>query len=109
MPTEHTEAIWLDEHGVVTLIELAECSGFSETELRDLVDLGALSPLEDEAQELRFDARCIVAARTASRLRHDFELDVHGLALALSLLERVQDLEAEVNRLRASLPRVLRR
>ena len=106
MPAELTEAIWLDEHGVVTLIELAECSGLSEGELRDLVDLGALSPVEAETQDLQFNARCIVAARTACRLRNDFELDVHGLALALSLLERVQELEAEVNRLRAALPRM---
>ena len=108
MPAELTEAIWLDERGVVTLIELAECSGFTEEELRDLVDLGALEPLEIDAPELRFDARCIVAARTASRLRYDFELDTHGLALALSLLERVQELEAEVCRLQANLPRMLR-
>ena len=108
MPAELTEAIWLDERGVVTIVELAQCSGLSERELRDLVELGALSPLEAEEHELRFDARCIVAARTASRLRHDFELDVHGLALALSLLERVQELEAEVNRLRAAFPRMLR-
>ena len=108
MPAELTEAIWLDEHGVVTLIELAECSGLSEGELRDLVDMGALLPLQAEAPDLRFDARCIVAARTACRLRNDFELEPHGLALALSLLERVQELEAEVNHLRAALPRMLR-
>ena len=105
---ELTEAVWLDEHGVVTLIELAECSGLGEDELRNLVELGALEPLEPEKATLRFDARCIVAARAASRLRRDFELDVQGLALALSLLERVQELEAEVCRLQANLPRMLR-
>jgi chaperone modulatory protein CbpM len=108
MPAELTETVWLDEHGVVTLIELAECSGFTEGELRDLVDVGALSPLDAASPELRFDARCIVAARTASRLRYDLELDPDALALALSLLERVQELEAEVSRLRANLPRMLR-
>jgi len=41
MPANLTEAVWLDERGVVTLIELAECSGFTEDELRDLVELGA--------------------------------------------------------------------
>ena len=108
MPANLTEAVWLDEHGIVTLVELAECSGFTESELRDLVELGALNPLEAEAPDLRFDARCIVSARMACRLRSDFELDAHGLALALSLLERVQDLEAEVCRLQANLPRILR-
>jgi chaperone modulatory protein CbpM len=91
---EHTEAVWLDERGAVSLIELAECSGFSEGELRELVELGALEPLDPQATQWSFAARCISSARTASRLRSDFELDNQGLALELSLLERVQELEA---------------
>lgn len=109
MKVELTEAIWLDERGALTLVELSECSGLSEAELRDLVELGALAPLDPDAFELAFGARCIVAARTACRLRNDFELDVHGLAVVLSLLERVDELETEVRHLRANLPGLLRR
>ena len=109
MKVELTDALWLDERGAVTLIELAECSGLSEAELRELVDLGALEPLEQSANEWRFEAQCIVSARAAGRLRHDFELDTPGLAVALSLLERVHELESELQRLRARLPRMLPR
>jgi chaperone modulatory protein CbpM len=105
---EHTEALWLDEHGAVTLIELAECSGLTESELRDLVELGALEPLDVEATQWSFAAHCISSARKASRLRNDFELDNHGLALVLSLLERVQELETALQRLSARLPRMPR-
>lgn len=108
MKLEHTEAVWLDERGAVTLIELAECSGFSEGELRELVELGALEPLNPEATQWSFAARCISSARTASRLRNDFELDNQGLALVLSLLDRVQELEAALQRLNARLPRMPR-
>jgi chaperone modulatory protein CbpM len=90
----------------VTLIELAECSGLSETELRDLVELGALQPVDPEAGDPSFAARCISAARAARRLRNDFELDSQGLALVLSLLERVQELENALQRLNARLPRL---
>jgi hypothetical protein len=38
-------------------------------------------------------------------LRDDFELDVDGLALVLSLLERIRGLESEVRGLQAKLPR----
>lgn len=107
MRVELTEAVWLDERGALTLVELSECSGLSEAELRDLVELGALAPLDPDAAELGFGTRCIVAARTACRLRKDFELDLHGLALVLTLLERVEGLEAEVRHLRANLPRLL--
>jgi chaperone modulatory protein CbpM len=105
---ELTEAVWLDERGAMTLVELAESSGLSETELRDLVDLGALEPLNPDATDWNFGTKCIVAARTAFRLRNDFELDTHGLAVVLSLLERVQELEAELQRLQARLPRMHR-
>jgi len=98
--------VWLDERGEITLIELAECSGLTESELRDLVDLGALAPLDPEAPQWSFAARCISSARAARRLRSDFELDSHGLALVLSLLERVQELEASLQRLSARLPRM---
>jgi chaperone modulatory protein CbpM len=105
---EHTEAIWLDERGAVTLIELSECSGLSEVELRALVELGALEPVDPEASEWSFAARCISSARVASRLRSDFELDSQGLALVLSLLDRVQELENALQRLNARLPRMPR-
>lgn len=108
MNLELTETVWLDERGTVTLVELAECSGLTEAELRELVDMGALEPLDTSAPQLSFGARCIVAARMAFRLRNDFELDAHALAIALSLLERVNELEAELQRMRARLPRVIR-
>lgn len=106
MQLEHTEAVWLDERGAVTLIELSECSGLTESEVRDLVELGALEPVDPEAAQWCFAPRCISAARAASRLRTDFELDPHGLALVLSLLERVQELESALQRLNARLPRM---
>ena len=108
MKVELTEAVWLDERGAVTLVELSQCSGLSEGELRDLVELGALEPLDAEASEWSFTAQCISAARTARRLRNDFELDSQGLALVLSLLERVQELENAMQRLNARLPRMPR-
>jgi chaperone modulatory protein CbpM len=108
MKVELTETVWLDERGVVTLVELAECSGLTEPELIELVELGALEPLESGAADLRFRAQCIAAARAASRLRNDFELDAHGLALVLSLLDRVHELESELRRAHARLPRMAR-
>jgi chaperone modulatory protein CbpM len=96
--------MWLDEHGAVSLGELAECSGLTEPELRELVDAGALAPLDENASQWRFGSRCIVVARAACRLRDDLDLDTSGVAVALSLLERVHELEAELARMRARLP-----
>jgi chaperone modulatory protein CbpM len=108
MKVELTEAVWLEERGAITLGELAECSGLTEPELKDLVALGAIEPVDPDAQHWNFAARCIVSARAACRLRNDFELDVQGLALVMSLLDRVEELETELQHLHARVPRMLR-
>ena len=103
--TIETEVLWLDEHRVVSLTELVEVSGLGENELLELVNTGALPARDSPGGGLAFSARVVTMARTACRLRDDFELDTRGLAVALRLLERVRDLEGEVARLRAQLPR----
>ena len=99
-----TEVLWLDEHRVVSLSELIELSGLREAELLELVHSGALQ-VRDVAGGYSFSASMITVARTASRLRDDLELDTQALSVALKLLERVRDLETEIARLRALLPR----
>ena len=97
-------AMWLHEQHELLLEELCELSGLSETELRELVDYGVLAPIDSNAQHWTFSADRLIVARSARRLRRDFDLDPHGVALAVTLLERVHDLEEELRELRAKLP-----
>jgi chaperone modulatory protein CbpM len=105
MKAEPTDALWLDEHDVVSLPELAKASGLSEADLRELVDCGALVPIDLESVQWTFSGNCVVSVRTARRLRNDFELDVHALALALQFIDRIRELEAQLRDLRAQMPR----
>ncbi|MEO8018079.1 MAG: chaperone modulator CbpM [Pseudomonadota bacterium] len=102
--SSETEVLWLDEHRVVSLLELIELSGLREAELLELVHSGALQ-VHSIAGGYHFTARMVTVARTASRLRDDLELDMRALGVALKLLERVRDLEEELSRLRAQIPR----
>ena len=102
MKIEH--AMWLDEQHELLLEELCELSGLSEAELRELVDYGVLAPIDSDAQHWTFSADRLVLARSARRLRKDFDLDPHGVALVVTLLERVRDLEEQLRDLRAKLP-----
>jgi chaperone modulatory protein CbpM len=104
MRVELTEVLWLEEHHELSLTELAELSGLTEAELREVVDCGAIAPIDPQAGTPTFRADDIAVARTAARLRHAFELDAQGLALAMALLDRVHDLEAQLRRLQAQVP-----
>jgi hypothetical protein len=104
MRVEITDAVWLDERQQFSLAELADLSGLSEPELRQLIDYETLLPTDPRADEARFGAHCLVTARMACRLRNDFDLDSGSLALALTLLERIRALEAQLRALRAQTP-----
>ncbi len=47
----------------------------------------------------------VVVARTAGRLRREFDLDAHGLAVVMRFLARIEELEAELQALRAGVAR----
>ena len=104
MKVEITEAMWLDERHEVSLAQLADLSGLSQEDLRQLIEYEALLPANPAAAEATFGADCLVAARAAYRLRNDFDLDTGALALALRLLERIRGLEAELRAVHAQMP-----
>lgn len=105
MRIELTELLWLDQQRDFSLVDIVELSGLPEAELRALVECGVLAPADPTAAEWRFGADCLLAARAACRLREDFELDSQGLAVALTLMERIHDLERQLGELRARSPR----
>lgn len=96
---EHSEFVWLDEHHEVTLDELATLSGLTQQELHLLVDNGALVPNNPEAESWHFSSHCIVSIRTLSKLKQDFELEPNAFALTLVFLERIRQLEMQLQRL----------
>ncbi|AMO95681.1 merR HTH regulatory family protein [Collimonas fungivorans] len=98
------EAVWLNDIEVCSLDELAEFSGLSHDELAELVAIGAIEPDRNTASSYVFRAQTIVLARTARRLRDDFELDTHGVAMALNLLQKIHTLEARLAAVDAKLP-----
>jgi chaperone modulatory protein CbpM len=104
MRIEITEATWLDESVEFSLTELAELSGLPAELLRQLVEYEALAPSDPSAAVPTFKAHCLFDARTAHRLREDFDLEAPGLALALALLERVRELESRLKAVECLLP-----
>jgi chaperone modulatory protein CbpM len=105
MKLEQADAVWLDAQHEFSFAELEQFSGLSEAELRELVDYGVLTPSDPQGAEWTFGGDIVVTMRVAGRLRDDLELDPQALALALTLIGRIRDLEAQLRSLRAQLPR----
>ena len=93
----------LTEQFEIELDELVGATGLTQDEVFELIEYGVFQPVGHTRVQWRFSARSITLGRSASRLRADFELGIPGLALVAALLERIEALEAEVNRLRCEL------
>ena len=103
MATDRDDVLWLHAQGQVSIDELSESCGLPVASLRELVEYGALVPMDLAASEWRFTAEYVATVRTASRLCIDLELDTPALALVLRFLDRINHLEAEVRHLQAQL------
>jgi chaperone modulatory protein CbpM len=96
MKLEVTDVVWLDERTECSMADLADRSRLPEKILRELIDCGALGRGNYADNQRTFDGAALNAARTAARLHQDFELDAGGVALALTLLQRIGELENEL-------------
>src|SRR6187455_3873473 len=99
---ERDDDLWLHARREISIVELADCAGLSEAEVRELVEFGALSP--SDATRWTFSSTCVARVRSAARLRQDLELDTAAFALVVAFLERIDDLEARVKALSATVP-----
>jgi chaperone modulatory protein CbpM len=102
MNINQSEWIWLNDQDICSAQHLIEVSGLSGEELDELINNGVILPIDDQARQKTFLLHYVVVAKNARRLRDDFELDRHGLALALTLMKRIDELQEELNAMQAN-------
>jgi chaperone modulatory protein CbpM len=95
--------VWLHGTDICPIEHLADVSGLAIEEIEDLIDNGVIAPAEQRAGQRYFQLHYVLTVKTARRLRDDFQLDRHGLTLALTLLQRISQLDAELSAIRARL------
>jgi chaperone modulatory protein CbpM len=97
-----THITWIEgsivEHDVhMTMVELAQATQTPEDLIMAWVSEGVLSPAGASPEDWRFSGNSLRRAKTAARLMHDLELNLPGVALALNLLEELDQLRSQLH------------
>lgn len=89
----------------LTVTEFCLHTGLSQSELTEIVGLGVVEPASSAQHEWYFDDQALNICRRAQRLRRELEIDWAGIAVALSLLDKIDRLSSENRQLSQRLSR----
>ena len=87
-----------DERTEITIVELCEVCSVEITLVEELVDEGILEPVSGIHEKRRFPYSSVRRTRTVAHLQRDLGLNLAGAALALELLDRIENLRARLRR-----------
>ena len=88
----------MDQRVVLRRVDIARACGESEAWVLQLVQASILQPLADAGEEPGFAGEALFVARRVQRLQRDLGVNLEGAALALELLQRIDELQARLRR-----------
>jgi len=89
----------LEEAAELSLAQLCSACELSEQEIFELVEEGVIDPLGGKPSSWRFQAVSLRRIRISRNLQQELGVNAPGAALALDLLEELEELRARLNRL----------
>ena len=81
--------------------ELSLDCALSVADLQELIEYGALAPLEPAQPEPLFDISCLEPLRIAGTARRDYDLDLFVVVILMDYLRRIAHLESQLHSLKA--------
>jgi chaperone modulatory protein CbpM len=94
------EGVLLDEHTILSITELTQVCGVDIEQVRLMVGEGMLQPSDGtQPEQWCFTGIEVRRVRRALRLQHDLDLNLPGTALALDLLDEIEQLRRRVRAL----------
>ena len=85
-----------DETTQVTIVELCQICGVDHDTVIELIEEGILEPTTGQQGERTFAYTCVRRTRTVMHLQRDLGLNLAGAALALDLLDRIDELRNQL-------------
>jgi chaperone modulatory protein CbpM len=86
----------VEHHFYLSIKELSYSLGVSHVLVESIIAEGIIVPVDEHASEKRFDEQAIRRLKTSLRLHHDLGVNFAGIALALDLLEELDDLRRQL-------------
>ena len=86
----------IDEQTTLSLAELCRCFAIEAELIEDLVEQGILEPAGKRGRHWCFPASSLRRTRITLHLRRDLGVNLAGAALALDLLECIEELDARL-------------
>lgn len=99
MRTLTVTGVVLDEQVAYSLQDISTVCGAGTEWVIELVEEGILRPSGARRTEWQFPGSSLHTAMRAYRLQHDLGLNLPGVALALELLDEIDDLRSRINTL----------
>lgn len=90
----HTGTVIEDDS--LTLEQLCHACGVHADWVISLVEESIIEPQGDEIQVWRFSGASLVRVRSALRLQRDLGVNLAGIALALDLMEELENLRTQL-------------
>jgi len=84
----------------LSLEELAHALHANSTLIIEMVEFSLLVPQGSNPENWSFDSYSLKRAQRALSFKRDLELNMQGIALALDLLDHIDELETQLNILR---------
>ncbi len=89
----------LEEETQLTLRDLCRACSVHAERIIELVEEGILEPAGTDIIEWRFTGTSLIRARTAIRLQQDLHINTAGVALALDLMDEIEELRRQLSAL----------
>ncbi len=87
-----------DETMEITVVELCHVCAIEITLVDEMIGEGILEPSGGARDDRRFPYSSVRRTRTVIHLQRDLGLNLAGAALALDLLDRIEDLRSQLRR-----------
>jgi chaperone modulatory protein CbpM len=95
-PSSGSSSEILETSATCTLDELCTACHVETEWVTSLVNYGAIDPVGNEQAHWRFAGIAVVRVQRAKRLERDLGLNLPGVALALDLLDKIDELRSRL-------------